>query len=657
MSSRFFAVSLLASLVVPAFLAAPAAAESHDACARDFDVLFLFDTTGSMGGVIGSAQVGASDILDTVSAQVPGVRFGVANYKDYPGDYMYPGYWSMYGDFGDYPWMLNQPVTDDFGAVQTAIDSLYASGGADWPESLTRALWESEQIAWRPNADRLVVLFADATPHDLDFGGYNTGGDPGPDAIAETADDLDFETVVAGLAASGVQIAVVDSGGGSSAEYYQYMADETGGAYTLLSGDFVTQVSDLILQFASSATVGEAYGLSASVGSIAATDKVNQQLHPAGGDATVAGSTIPVGTLSVSFGVVHDSTSGEGTADAADARAAARVVDVTILDGTTEILHADALTAASTSHADPSGAFASDAGTSLVGLRVLGTPLGATPPPNTVIPLPGGSLVLNEQDPRSTAGAAGLRVNLVHLTLATDAGLVEVVVASAMSAAACATGSLFERPDPAGELQVPEPPGVSGPGDGFEAFQDPLAPLPPETDDVSASAGGVSVSRYRTEYQYPGYRSASDGTSVNVLGLVRASLGWYSYGYEYPGYETGWGSGGLFVCVAAVCAPASLTASDSSSTYDYGNAVYTYEDHSLVLSTPAGFVMLYDNRDTSTWYGEPSYDWRTTGASAGTAGASVFAQRETEAVSGYDVATVGVCSGGCLTVPVPLTLP
>ena len=52
----------------------------------------------------------------------------------------------------------------------------------------------------------------------------------------------------------------------------------------------------------------------------------------------------------------------------------------------------------SNSTANGFGASSDAGGTQLVGLVVMGTPVGATPPPNTVIDLPGiGFLTLNEQ--------------------------------------------------------------------------------------------------------------------------------------------------------------------------------------------------------------------------------------------------------------------
>jgi len=82
----------------------------------------------------------------------------------------------------------------------------------------------------------------------------------------------------------------------------------------------------------------------------------------------------------------------------------------------------------SNSAANASGASSNANGTQLVGLVVLGTPVSGTPPPNTVIELPGiGFVILNEQfcdnqgtlasncSDGSILGHAGLTVRAIRL--------------------------------------------------------------------------------------------------------------------------------------------------------------------------------------------------------------------------------------------------
>lgn len=143
------------------------------------DVLFLFDTTGSMGSSISSAKANASSLLDKINAKFKNYRVAVADYKDYPQ--------SPYGDPGDYVYNPRLAFTKDKAAAQAAINGLSVSGGNDWPEAVYSALFNGLSgtglsdgtIAWRANpAKRLIILIADAPAHDPEpFAGGKSFGE------------------------------------------------------------------------------------------------------------------------------------------------------------------------------------------------------------------------------------------------------------------------------------------------------------------------------------------------------------------------------------------------------------------------------------------------------------------------------------------------
>ena len=230
------------------------------------DVMFLFDLTGSMGGVISSAKTSAIDIMTDIRSNISNSYFGVGSFMDYPAYYNYCGYSSDYGDpsYGDYAWNLDQDITTDASAVSTAINTLVLGGGVDGPESYARALYESQFVGWRFGARKIVVIFEDNIPHDCDFSTFgctgNTGVDPGRDAIAGTSDDLPWADVIADLKAADISVIVVDSGGWDDCPW-QYAADETGGILSDLSstatlageiveliGDITSTISELTLE-------------------------------------------------------------------------------------------------------------------------------------------------------------------------------------------------------------------------------------------------------------------------------------------------------------------------------------------------------------------------------------------------------------------------
>lgn len=175
----------------------------------NLDVLFLFDTTGSMGGLITSAQTSASEILTSLSTFGDDVRFGVAHYEDFP---TFP-----WGASTDVPYALLADIGSAT-AAQTAINSLSLGNGSDWPESNLYALQQAATTtSWRDDATRVIVWFGDAEGHDPN----TTTGYPGP-TLAQAIGALTGNTVVvtaidlSGMDDTGQVTAITTATGGSS---------------------------------------------------------------------------------------------------------------------------------------------------------------------------------------------------------------------------------------------------------------------------------------------------------------------------------------------------------------------------------------------------------------------------------------------------------
>ncbi len=232
------------------------------------DVVFAIDLTGSMSGEIATVKAEATNIMNSLAAQIADVEFGLISYMDYDGLYSTTEigsdpetYAATYGYAGfpwnDTPYRLDQDITSDTAVMAGAITGLVLGNGADGPQDYTRIVYESysdPNLSWRTNSKRILILFGDNIPHDTDFDSNNDGtpdnrgGDPGRDTILGNADDLDFETEVANAAAAGVHIMAVYSGWSGWKYPWTYMANETGGGYFELedAGDIPDAINDLI---------------------------------------------------------------------------------------------------------------------------------------------------------------------------------------------------------------------------------------------------------------------------------------------------------------------------------------------------------------------------------------------------------------------------
>lgn len=119
------------------------------------DVLFLLDSTGSMGDEIGRIQntiVSIAERIDRITPR-PSVRFGLVAYRDRGDEYV-----TQVHDF--------TPNVTEF---RNTLLGVSAGGGGDTPESLNEGLHDAiERVGWSDNAVRLTFLVADAPPH-LDY--------------------------------------------------------------------------------------------------------------------------------------------------------------------------------------------------------------------------------------------------------------------------------------------------------------------------------------------------------------------------------------------------------------------------------------------------------------------------------------------------------
>lgn len=123
----------------------------------DLDILFILDTTGSMGEEIQRLKATIQLIhlnLSSLSTK-PRLRFGLVLYKD-DGDEEYR--------------TEIVHLTDNLNEFQEKLNLVEAYGGGDTPEDLQAALDDSmKKIRWNPEGLRMAFVVTDAPPH-LDYG-------------------------------------------------------------------------------------------------------------------------------------------------------------------------------------------------------------------------------------------------------------------------------------------------------------------------------------------------------------------------------------------------------------------------------------------------------------------------------------------------------
>jgi hypothetical protein len=117
------------------------------------DILFVLDTTGSMGEEISQLKESILIINDNINTLPVDIRFGMTAYRDRSDDYL----------------TRVIPFTADIAQFQRTINIIDAGGGGDESEDMQKALEVSmKEQAWRENGVRLIFLIADACAH-LDY--------------------------------------------------------------------------------------------------------------------------------------------------------------------------------------------------------------------------------------------------------------------------------------------------------------------------------------------------------------------------------------------------------------------------------------------------------------------------------------------------------
>ncbi len=160
----------------PARIVAPAEA-------KRVQVVFVLDTTGSMGGLIAAAKEKIWSIASTLAQarQTPDIEMGLVAYRD-RGD----AYVTRIVD-----------LDKDLDSMYAKLMGFAADGGGDGPESVNQALDDAvNKVAWSTDqsAYKVVFLVGDAPPH-MDY-----------------ANDRKYPEIVAAAAAKGIVVNTIQCG-------------------------------------------------------------------------------------------------------------------------------------------------------------------------------------------------------------------------------------------------------------------------------------------------------------------------------------------------------------------------------------------------------------------------------------------------------------
>jgi Mg-chelatase subunit ChlD len=160
MKRLFRSLVVASSLCSGAVLAVPSA-QGQAAVRVDerpvLDVVFVLDTTGSMGGLLEGAKQKVWSIASRMASgkPTPRVRVGLVAYRDQGDAYVTKVF----------------QLSDDLDAVYKDLRSFQADGGGDEPEAVHQALSDAvEKMSWSDarRAAKMIFLVGDAPAHPQD---------------------------------------------------------------------------------------------------------------------------------------------------------------------------------------------------------------------------------------------------------------------------------------------------------------------------------------------------------------------------------------------------------------------------------------------------------------------------------------------------------
>ena len=160
------------------------------------DVVFSFDTTGSMSPCIADVRANVEKLCANLFKDLPGLRIGVIAHGDYID--------------GDRCISL-LPLTNDVAVIHKFFLETPNTGGGDAPECYELALHKGRTMDWRPEAHKLFILIGDDQPHKPTYPGNTL--------------QLDWKQELAGLKEIGVKVYPLKCLNCATDFFYQYIAD------------------------------------------------------------------------------------------------------------------------------------------------------------------------------------------------------------------------------------------------------------------------------------------------------------------------------------------------------------------------------------------------------------------------------------------------
>lgn len=192
------------------------------------DVVFVIDSTGSMGPYIAEAKKYAAHIISKIMFEKElDIRVALIAYRDHPPQ--------------EYSYVANVYDFNSVNNFNKNLAPLDANGGGDRPEAVWDGVNELFKLSWREKSDRVVYLVGDSPAHEQCPCGLT------PDGLIENLQKFGIELNAHSIA-----------GFADTTKHFKLLADATGGEVS--TGSTVQDTTKLYTD----SLVGHSYSVDAA---------------------------------------------------------------------------------------------------------------------------------------------------------------------------------------------------------------------------------------------------------------------------------------------------------------------------------------------------------------------------------------------------------
>ncbi|XP_033749926.1 uncharacterized protein LOC117334421 [Pecten maximus] len=174
---------------------------SFDTGGKNVEVVFCFDTTGSMSSNLVTVRQNIKDTCTRLIRDIPRIRIGIMAHGDYCDQGIYV--------------IKSIDLTSDVDLLVNFATDTPSTGGGDTPECYEWALRKAQELDWSEDSAKAFVVIGDCEPHPPSYTDQNINW----------RDEMDV------LKGMGVKVYGVHCGTnrGPAEHFYGLLAEETGG--------------------------------------------------------------------------------------------------------------------------------------------------------------------------------------------------------------------------------------------------------------------------------------------------------------------------------------------------------------------------------------------------------------------------------------------